>query len=195
MPEMSAPGITDALVDDLDARRHDVVICNFANADMVGHTGSLDATIAAVETLDVCLGRIMTALRAAGGTAIVTADHGNAEQMWDDELNAPHTAHTSNPVPVILCDERVRRERRLRDGTLATSRRRCCSCWGSQRSAEMTGRSLLEVTTPTAELPTRQLEVLGIGSWKLEVVFIRLLFPAFRRRRCAATGGSACRWR
>ena len=83
---------------------------------MVGHTGRLDATIAAVETLDDCLGRILDALRKAGGTAIVTADHGNAEQMWDNELNAPHTAHTSNPVPVILCDERF--GARLRDGSL-----------------------------------------------------------------------------
>ena len=82
-----------------------MVICNFANADMVGHTGSMEATIAAVETLDGCLGRIMTALRAVGGTAIVTSDHGNAEQMWDDELEAPHTAHTSNPVPVVLCSD------------------------------------------------------------------------------------------
>jgi 2,3-bisphosphoglycerate-independent phosphoglycerate mutase len=106
MPEMSAPGITDTLVADINERRHQVVICNFANADMVGHTGRLDAAIAAVETLDRCLGRIIPAVRAAGGAAIVTADHGNAEQMWDDELKAPHTAHTSNPVPVVLCDER-----------------------------------------------------------------------------------------
>ena len=73
------------------------MICNFANADMVGHTGNLEATIAAVETLDACLGRIVTALRAAGGTAIVTADHGNAEQMWDDELErAAHRAHVQS---------------------------------------------------------------------------------------------------
>ena len=108
MPEMSAPGIADNLVEDLNQRRHDVVICNFANADMVGHTGSLDATIAAVETLDSCLGRIMKALQAVDGTAIVTADHGNAEQMWDGDLKSPHTAHTSNPVPVVLCHDRFR---------------------------------------------------------------------------------------
>src|SRR4029453_14733964 len=95
MPEMSAEGITDALVADLDAGRHQVVICNFANADMVGHTGNLPAAIGAVETLDRCLGRILTTLRKVHGVAVVTADHGNAEQMWDDELEAPHTAHTS----------------------------------------------------------------------------------------------------
>lgn len=103
-PEMSARGIADTFVADLETRAHQVIICNFANADMVGHTGSLDATVQAVETLDACLGRMASAMRAAGGRLIVTADHGNAEQMWDYELNAPHTAHTSNLVPVMLVD-------------------------------------------------------------------------------------------
>ena len=103
-PAMSAHGITDAFVADVERRAHDVIICNFANADMVGHTGSIPATVRAVETLDACLGRIATAVRAARGRLIVTADHGNAEQMWDDALGAPHTAHTSNPVPVMLVD-------------------------------------------------------------------------------------------
>jgi 2,3-bisphosphoglycerate-independent phosphoglycerate mutase len=142
-PEMSAPGIADALVADLDARRHQVVICNFANADMVGHTGSMDATIAAVETLDGCLGRVMNALRSAGGTAIVTADHGNAEQMWDAELKAPHTAHTSNPVPVILCGESAV-GRRLRGGTLRDVAPTMLGLLGLTTSAEMTGTSLIE---------------------------------------------------
>jgi 2,3-bisphosphoglycerate-independent phosphoglycerate mutase len=103
-PEMSAPGITDALVHDLLERRHDVIICNFANADMVGHTGRLDAAIAAVETLDRALGRIVQAVRTVGGTLLVTADHGNAELMWDPATKAVHTAHTSNPVPLVLID-------------------------------------------------------------------------------------------
>ncbi len=142
MPQMSAPGIADTLVDDLTHRRHDVVICNFANADMVGHTGRLDATIAAVETLDGCLGRIMTALNAADGTAIVTADHGNAEQMWDAELNGPHTAHTSNPVPVILCHDRYR-GRRLRNGSLRDVAPTMLGLLGIEKAKEMTGDSLL----------------------------------------------------
>jgi 2,3-bisphosphoglycerate-independent phosphoglycerate mutase len=142
MPQMSAPGIADTLVDDLTSRRHDVVICNFANADMVGHTGRLDATIAAVETLDGCLGRIMTALKSADGTAIVTADHGNAEQMWDTELNGPHTAHTSNPVPVILCHERYR-GRQLRNGSLRDVAPTMLSLLGIEKAKEMTGDSLL----------------------------------------------------
>jgi len=143
MPQMSAPGIADALVADLEARTHDVVICNFANADMVGHTGNLDATIGAVQTLDECLGRILAALRKANGTAIVTADHGNAEQMWDNELNAPHTAHTSNPVPVILCDERFI-GRRLKDGSLRDVAPTMLELLELDRSPEMTGASLIE---------------------------------------------------
>ena len=142
-PEMSAPGIADALVHDLGARAHEVVICNFANADMVGHTGDVPATIAAVETLDACLGRIVEALKSAGGRAIVTADHGNAEQMWDDELNAPHTAHTSNPVPVILYgDEFI--GRRLKDGTLRDVAPTMLGLLGIPGSREMTGGSLIE---------------------------------------------------
>ena len=113
-PEMSAHGITDNLVHDVEGRKHDVIICNFANADMVGHTGKLDAAILAVETIDGCLGRIVKAVRDAGGTLIVTADHGNAEEMWNVELNEPHTAHTCNPVPVILIDEA--KDVRLREG-------------------------------------------------------------------------------
>jgi 2,3-bisphosphoglycerate-independent phosphoglycerate mutase len=144
MPQMSAPGIADVLVADLERRLHDIVICNFANADMVGHTGSLEATIAAVETLDDCMGRILKALEKAGGAAIITADHGNAEQMWDAELNAPHTAHTSNPVPVILCHERFV-GRALRDGTLRDVAPTMLELLGMEKSAEMTGRSLLEI--------------------------------------------------
>ena len=143
MPQMSAPGIADALVADLEAHAHDVVICNFANADMVGHTGNLDATISAVQTLDECLGRILSALRKANGTAIVTADHGNAEQMWDTELNAPHTAHTSNPVPVILCDERFVGHQ-LRDGSLRDVAPTMLELLEVDRSPEMTGGSLLQ---------------------------------------------------
>jgi 2,3-bisphosphoglycerate-independent phosphoglycerate mutase len=141
-PEMSAPGITDALVADIKGRRHQVVICNFANADMVGHTGRLDATIAAVETLDRCLARILASLERAGGIALVTADHGNAEQMWDDELDAPHTAHTSNPVPFILCDATAV-GRSLRSGSLRDVAPTMLGLLGIAPSREMTGSSLI----------------------------------------------------
>jgi 2,3-bisphosphoglycerate-independent phosphoglycerate mutase len=143
MPEMSAPGITDALVADLESLRHHAIICNFANADMVGHTGRLDAAIAAIETLDRCLGRITAAIGAAGGRAIITADHGNAEQMWDDVLNAPHTAHTSNPVPVILLDDQSK-GRTLRNGTLRDVAPTMLGLLGIPKAAEMTGESLIE---------------------------------------------------
>jgi 2,3-bisphosphoglycerate-independent phosphoglycerate mutase len=143
MPEMSAPGIAEAFVADLESNRHQVVICNFANADMVGHTGRLDATIAAIETLDRCLGGIAAAIRTAGGRAIITADHGNAEQMWDVELGAPHTAHTSNPVPVILFDDEAR-GRTLRDGTLRDVAPTILGLLGIPTSSEMTGSSLLD---------------------------------------------------
>ena len=143
MPEMSAPGIADNLVADLTSQRHQVVICNFANADMVGHTGSLEATIAAVETLDACLGRITKALQSVGGTAIVTSDHGNAEQMWDDELQAPHTAHTSNPVPVVLCSEAYV-GRRLNDGWLRDVSPTILDLLEVPAAPEMTGQSLID---------------------------------------------------
>jgi 2,3-bisphosphoglycerate-independent phosphoglycerate mutase len=141
-PEMSAEGITDALVADIGSGRHPVVICNYANADMVGHTGQLDAAIAAVETLDVCVGRIAAAAQQVNGVLIVTADHGNAEQMWDKELNAPHTAHTSNPVPVILVDDQGR-GRRLRDGSLRDVAPTMLGLLGLDPSKEMTGRTLI----------------------------------------------------
>jgi 2,3-bisphosphoglycerate-independent phosphoglycerate mutase len=144
MPQMSAPGITDAMVNTLNAGQHQVVICNFANADMVGHTGKLEATIAAVETLDLCLGRILTALTAVGGRALITADHGNAEQMWDDLLQAPHTAHTSNPVPVILCDE-TRVGAPLLNGSLRDVAPSMLALMGIPNSPEMSGTPLFEV--------------------------------------------------
>jgi len=144
MPQMSAPGITDDMIATLKGGKHEVVICNFANADMVGHTGRLDAAITAVETLDECLGRIMKTLGAVGGRAIVTADHGNAEQMWDDELKAPHTAHTSNPVPVILCDDQ-RLGTQLRNGSLRDVAPSMLALLGIPKSPEMTGTPLFEV--------------------------------------------------
>nr|ABZ10179.1 putative Metalloenzyme superfamily protein [uncultured marine microorganism HF4000_APKG10H12] len=141
-PEMSAAGITDHLVADLDAGRHDVIICNFANADMVGHTGRLDAAVTAVETLDGCLARIVAAVKAAGGTLIITADHGNAEQMWDTERNGPHTAHTTNPVPVLLIGPDVKAGMPLSDGSLRDVAPTMLGVLGIAPPPEMTGRDL-----------------------------------------------------
>jgi 2,3-bisphosphoglycerate-independent phosphoglycerate mutase len=103
-PEMSAAGICDGLVEALEQRRYDFMLCNFANCDMVGHTGSLPAAIAAVEAVDECIGRILAAAAAHGSRVIFTADHGNADVMVDPVTGAPHTAHTTNPVPLLIVD-------------------------------------------------------------------------------------------
>jgi 2,3-bisphosphoglycerate-independent phosphoglycerate mutase len=140
-PEMSAKGITDNLVNDVEGRKHDVIICNFANADMVGHTGNLDAAVAAVETIDACLARIVRAVRDADGILIVTSDHGNAEEMWNSELNEPHTAHTCNPVPVILVQDV--KGMRLRDGcSLRDIAPTMLGILGVPAPKEMTGQDL-----------------------------------------------------
>ncbi len=103
-PEMSAYEITDALIKEIESDQFDVFIINYANADMVGHTGSMDATVKAIEVIDECVGRVVDAIRARGGTVIITADHGNAEQMIDPRTGGIFTAHTTNLVPLILID-------------------------------------------------------------------------------------------
>tara|TARA_B100002049_G_scaffold229320_1_gene204922 strand:- start:156 stop:836 length:681 start_codon:yes stop_codon:yes gene_type:complete len=141
-PAMSADSITNHLVSDLNEARHDVVICNFANADMVGHTGRFEAAVVAVETLDRCLERIVTASRTAGGTVIVTADHGNAEQLWDAERGGPHTAHTTNPVPMIFIGPDVHADMPLSDGSLRDVAPTMLGVLGIKPPQEMTGRDL-----------------------------------------------------
>jgi 2,3-bisphosphoglycerate-independent phosphoglycerate mutase len=100
-PMMSSQLITDELVTVIEQKQFDVVVCNFANADMLGHTGIIPATITAIETIDACLGRIIEAINKFGGQAVITSDHGNAEIMWDENSKQPHTAHTTNLVPLI----------------------------------------------------------------------------------------------
>jgi 2,3-bisphosphoglycerate-independent phosphoglycerate mutase len=142
-PQMSAPEIAAALVADIERGNHNVVICNFANADMVGHTGNFDATVRAVDVLDGCLGQIAAAAFAADGTLLVTSDHGNCEQMWDDERGLPHTAHTSNPVPFILAQGG--RSRALRDGgALCDVAPTILELLDVAPPGEMTGQSLLK---------------------------------------------------
>ena len=108
-PEMSAAGITDALCRAIEAGSHDFILCNYANADMVGHTGVLPAVISAVETVDQCLARVLASAEKAGASVLITADHGNCEMMIDPSTGGVHTAHTTNPVPLVAVRRRARR--------------------------------------------------------------------------------------
>ncbi|MBM3571387.1 MAG: phosphoglycerate mutase (2,3-diphosphoglycerate-independent), partial [Alphaproteobacteria bacterium] len=141
-PEMSAPEVTDRLVEAIAAGRHDFVVVNYANTDMVGHTGNLAAAITAVEAVDTCLDRLTEAVTRAGGVMLITADHGNAEQMRDPATGAPHTAHTTNPVPAMLVagpsDVSA-----LADGKLADIAPTMLALLGLNQPAAMTGHSLL----------------------------------------------------
>jgi 2,3-bisphosphoglycerate-independent phosphoglycerate mutase len=139
-PEMSAPELTDKAVEAIKSGRYDLIVLNYANPDMVGHTGSLPAAIKAVETVDAGLGRIVDAIRTAGGAVLVTADHGNCEMMRDPETGGPHTAHTTNPVPVVLMGGG---DVRLKDGALSDLAPTLLELMNLQKPAEMTGASLL----------------------------------------------------
>jgi 2,3-bisphosphoglycerate-independent phosphoglycerate mutase len=102
MPEMSAPGVTDVLCRAIEAKRHDFILCNYANGDMVGHSGVLPAAVKAVEAVDASLARVLASAERAGTTLLITADHGNCELMIDPSSGGPHTAHTTNPVPFLV---------------------------------------------------------------------------------------------
>lgn len=139
-PEMSARGITDALCGAMDRREHDFMLCNFANADMVGHTGVLDAVVKAVETVDEALGRILARADASGTRVIITADHGNAELMIDPVTGGVHTAHTTNPVPLVIAGDG---DRPLRaGGSLRDVAPTVLGLLGMTPPADMTGRDL-----------------------------------------------------
>ncbi|MEE8202465.1 MAG: 2,3-bisphosphoglycerate-independent phosphoglycerate mutase [Alphaproteobacteria bacterium] len=142
VPEMSAHEVTDRLVAAIESDRFDLVVVNYANGDMVGHTGNLEAAIRAVETVDACLGRLESAVAAAGGALVITSDHGNAEMMRDRETQQAHTAHTSNPVPFVIAGAAAQ-DARLRDGRLADVAPTLLALLGVPQPAEMTGESLL----------------------------------------------------
>jgi len=139
-PEMSAVEVADNLVEAIQAKKYDAIICNFANCDMVGHTGVLEAAIKAVETLDTCIGRVVEAMQSIGGEVIITADHGNAELMQDYENNQPHTQHTTNLVPMIYVGRKVQLND---DGALSDLAPTLLSMMGVSQPAEMTGKSLI----------------------------------------------------
>ena len=142
-PEMSAFEVTDRLVAAIESRQYAAIICNFANSDMVGHTGLIPAAVKAIEALDVCIGRAVTAQRAAGGEVLITADHGNAEMMFDPATGQPHTAHTLLPVPFVY----VGRAARMHEGgALQDVAPTLLRMMGLAQPAEMTGRPLIEFT-------------------------------------------------
>ncbi|AIC17536.1 2,3-bisphosphoglycerate-independent phosphoglycerate mutase [Pseudomonas chlororaphis] len=140
-PEMSAPEVTDRIVDAIENQRYDVIVVNYANGDMVGHSGVFDAAVKAVECLDLCVGRIVDALEKVGGEALITADHGNVEQMSDAATGQAHTAHTSEPVPFIYVGKRNLKVRE--GGVLADVAPTMLKLLGLPQPAEMTGTSIL----------------------------------------------------
>ncbi len=142
-PQMSAYEVADKAVEQIESGKYDVMILNFANPDMVGHTGILEAAVAAVTAVDECVAKVMGAIQKIGGEAIITADHGNAEKMLDDE-GKPFTAHTTGRVPLILVSERFKNARLRDDGKLADVAPTLLGLIGLKEPPEMTGRTLIE---------------------------------------------------
>ncbi|HEV2670897.1 MAG TPA: 2,3-bisphosphoglycerate-independent phosphoglycerate mutase [Gemmatimonadales bacterium] len=146
MPEMSAPGVTDVLCDAIAGKQHDFILCNYANGDMVGHSGVLAAAVQAVETVDACLIRVLQTADTAGATVIITADHGNCELMIDPATGGPHTAHTTNPVPLVIVGDGAGTRHLRTGGSLRDVGPTILKLVGIEPPAEMTGRDLREGT-------------------------------------------------
>lgn len=142
-PEMSAQGVTEAVIEGLKSQKYGLIVVNFANGDMVGHTGVLSAAIKAVETVDQCLGKILDALKDVGGRALILADHGNCEQMINYEDGTPHTSHTTFPVPLVLISDSPGAKLK-NGGALCDVAPTMIDLMGLKQPAEMTGRSLLQ---------------------------------------------------
>jgi len=141
-PEMSAPEVTDKLVTAIEGGNYDVIICNYANPDMVGHSGNFEATVKAIEYLDICIGRVVDAIQKVGGEILITADHGNAEMMRNEETNQAHTAHTTNPVPLLYVGRGLKLN--PNGGALSDVVPTMLDLMGLEQPAEMTGHSLIE---------------------------------------------------
>jgi 2,3-bisphosphoglycerate-independent phosphoglycerate mutase len=140
---MSAPELTDKLVAAIESRAYDLIVCNFANADMVGHTGKFDAAVKAVEAVDACLSRIVSALEKVDGEALITADHGNVELMTNPTTGQPHTAHTLWPVPLVYVSNRGG-DAKLSSGVLADLAPTLLHLMNIKQPIEMTGHNLVE---------------------------------------------------
>jgi 2,3-bisphosphoglycerate-independent phosphoglycerate mutase len=142
-PEMSAFELTDRLEEAILSRKYQVIICNYANCDMVGHSGSLQAAIKAIEALDICIGRVVKTMQSTGGEVLITADHGNAELMYDAEHDQPHTQHTTNLVPLIY----IGRPATLAStGALSDLAPTMLQLMGVNQPSEMTGHNLVHFT-------------------------------------------------
>jgi len=144
MPEMSAPGVTDVLCKAIAAKHHDFILCNYANGDMVGHSGVLPAAIKAVETVDDCLARVLATAERADATVLVTADHGNCELMIDPATGGPHTAHTTNPVPIVIVGDGAGTRHLRAGGSLRDVGPTILQLLGIEPPKEMTGKDLRE---------------------------------------------------
>jgi 2,3-bisphosphoglycerate-independent phosphoglycerate mutase len=145
-PEMSALEVTEKLEEAIASNQYDFIVVNYANADMVGHTGNINAAIKAVETLDSCLGRLEIAIKNAGGVMLVTADHGNIEQLYDDVTQQAHTQHTLNPVPLVLVDPCEHYKNiRLFNGKLSDIAPTVLTLMQQKIPSEMTGDILISV--------------------------------------------------
>ena len=140
-PEMSAIEVTDKVVEAILSKKYDFIILNYANGDMVGHTGVMEAAVKAVETVDTCVGRFVDAIKQVGGTVCITADHGNAEKMLDEETKEAFTAHTTNPVPFIVVSDKVKE---VKDGALCDIAPTLLKLAGLEVPAEMTGKALID---------------------------------------------------
>ena len=139
-PEMSAYEVTEKVIKAIKSQKYDCIILNYANPDMVGHTGNLEAAIKALETVDECVGKVVEAVQMVDGTLLITADHGNIEQMIDYKTGEPHTAHTTNPVPLILVGKD---NVKLKPGKLADLAPTMLDIMGLEKPEEMTGESLI----------------------------------------------------
>ena len=139
-PEMNAIKLTDHMVESIEGGKYDVIICNYANPDMVGHSGNFDAAVKAIETIDDCLARLIESIEKAGGEMLITADHGNAEKMFDEETGQAHTAHTTNPVPFVYYGREAKMET---SGALSDVAPTMLYLLGVEQPSEMRGRSLI----------------------------------------------------
>lgn len=141
-PEMSAYEVTDNVVEAIDSKKYDVIIINYANGDMVGHTGNLEKTIEAVEALDKCVGRVISKIEEVGGEALITADHGNCEYMLDLKTGEPITSHSTFDVPFIVVSNRIKS---LKNGRLCDIAPTLLTLMDEKIPEEMSGESLIEI--------------------------------------------------